>query len=68
MAPETTVKIHTALAIVWLVLAVGTTGWAFWDPENRYLLGWIVFMSGYANVAGHLAARAGAGPSAPPDE
>lgn len=63
MSPHTVVRLHTTLAGLWFMLAVATTGWAVWDPENRYLLAWLVFMSGYANVAGHLAARAGAGPS-----
>jgi hypothetical protein len=60
-----TVRVHTVMAGVWLVLAICTTAWGVYDPENRHLLAWLVFMSGYANVAGHLAARAGAGPSAP---
>lgn len=59
----TTVKVHTALAALWLLLALGTTVWAFWDPENHYLLAWVIFMSAYANAASHLAGRAGAGPS-----
>jgi hypothetical protein len=64
MTPAARIRMHTWLAWVWLVLAVGTTGWAFWQPENRYLLAWIVFMSAYANCCGHWSAREGAAPSA----
>ena len=60
---HTSVRIHTWMAGVWLILALVTTGWAIWDPENKFLLAWVIFMSGYANVAAHLAGRAGAGPS-----
>jgi hypothetical protein len=63
MDAHTTVKTHTALAVLWFVLAIGTTIWAVWDPENKFLLAWVIFMSGYANCSSHLAARAGAGPS-----
>jgi hypothetical protein len=54
---------HTILAGIWLVLALATTGWGIYAPENKYLLAWVIFMSGYANVAAHLAARAGSAPS-----
>jgi hypothetical protein len=57
------VTVHTWAAGIWLVLAVLTTAWAIVTPDNPYLLAWIVFMSGYANVGAHLAGRAGAGPS-----
>lgn len=67
MTAETTVKAHTVLAAVWLVLALGTTAWALYDADNRFLLAWVIFMSAYANCASHLAARAGAGPSEPAD-
>jgi len=58
-----TVTLHTWAAGIWLVLALGTTYWAGADPDNKYLLAWVIFMSGYANVAAHLAGRAGAAPS-----
>lgn len=63
MSARTTVRVHTALAGLWLALALATTGWALYDPESRYLLAWVIFMSAYANFCGHLAAKAGAGPS-----
>ena len=63
MEAHTLVKVHNGLAVLWLVLALATTGWAIWDPENRFLLAWVIFMSAYANVASHLSGAAGAGPS-----
>jgi hypothetical protein len=63
MSAHTAVRVHNWAAVVWLALAIGTTGWALYDPENRYLLAWVIFMSAYANVASHLSASAGAGPS-----
>jgi hypothetical protein len=63
MSPHTLVKVHKGLAGLWFLLAIGTTAWGAWDPENRFLLAWIIFMSGYANVASHLSGAAGAGPS-----
>ena len=57
------VTIHTWAAGIWLVLAVLTTGFAIYAPDNPFLLAWVIFMSGYANVASHLAGRAGAAPS-----
>lgn len=63
MDAHATVRLHTAAAGVWGVLAIATTAWALYDPDNRYLLAWVIFMSAYANVGTHLAARAGAGPS-----
>lgn len=63
MTAETTVRVHRVMAGLWFALAIATTGWAIYDPENRYLLAWLVFMSGYANVAAHLSGAAGAGPS-----
>jgi len=64
MTPARTVKLHTTMAAIWAVLALSTTAWGLYDPENRYLLAWLIFMSGYANMVGHLAGRAGAAPSA----
>lgn len=64
MSPERTARAHKVLAAIWLLLALVTTGWAIVQPDNPYLLAWVIFMSGYANVAAHLAASAGAGPSA----
>jgi hypothetical protein len=63
VSAHSVVVLHTVLAVVWLVLALATTGWALYDPESRYLLAWVIFMSAYANAAAHLAGRAGAGPS-----
>lgn len=63
MSPHARIRLHTILAGIWLVLALGTTFWSVWDPENKYLLAWLVFMSAYANVVGHWSAREGAAPS-----
>ena len=57
------VTLHTWAAGIWLVLAIGTTAWGIVTPDHPYLLAWVIFMSGYANVAAHLAGRAGAAPS-----
>lgn len=65
MSASTAVRVHNWAAGVWLALALGTTGWALYDPENRYLLAWVIFMSAYANTASHWSAREGAAPSAP---
>lgn len=67
MSADRVVTLHTVMAGLWLVLAIATTAWAVWDPESKYLLAWVIFMSGYANTAAHLAGRAGAGPSEPSD-
>jgi hypothetical protein len=64
VTPAARIRMHTWLAWAWLVLAVGTTGWALYDPENRYLLAWVIFMSAYANCVGHWSAKEGAAPSA----
>jgi len=61
--PHTVAKLHGLLAGLWFVLALATTGFAIYAPDNPFLLAWVIFMSGYANCAAHLAARAGAGPS-----
>jgi hypothetical protein len=61
---KTMVKVHSVLWAVWLMLAALTTIWAIRDPENPYLLAWVIFMSGYANAGTHLAGRSGAAPSA----
>ena len=63
MSAETAVRVHYIAAAVWLVLALVTTGFAIFFPDNSFLLAWIIFMSGYANVSTHLSAAAGAGPS-----
>jgi hypothetical protein len=68
MSAHTAVRVHNCAAGIWLLLALGTTGWAIYDPENRFLLAWVIFMSAYANVASHLSASAGAGPSEGEDE
>lgn len=62
--PKRMMAVHGWLAALWLALAVGTTAWAFYDPESRYLLAWLVFMSAYANAGAHWSARQGAAPSA----
>jgi hypothetical protein len=64
VSPEARIRLHTWLARLWLALAVATTGWALWSPDNRYLLAWVIFMSAYANTASHWSAREGAAPSA----
>ena len=62
--PARMIGVHSWLALVWLALTIGTTVWALVSPDNRYLLAWVIFMSGYANVASHWSAREGAAPSA----
>lgn len=62
--PAKMAGVHGYLAALWLALAALTTVWAVLDPENRYLLAWVIFMSGYANAGAHWAARQGAAPSA----
>lgn len=62
--PSRMIGVHSRLAVLWLVLAILTTVWALYDPENRYLLAWVIFMSAYANCVGHWGAREGAAPSA----
>lgn len=61
--PQTMTRLHGVLAIVWLALAILTTVWGVLLGESPFLL-WVVFMSGYANSAAHMAARQGAAPSA----
>lgn len=63
MSPEGRIRLHEIMAGCWTVLALGTTGWALWDPENKFLLAWVIFMSAYANVVGHWSAKEGAAPS-----
>ena len=58
-------SLHGWLAVVWFILTVITTALALIFPEHPWLLAWVIFMSGYANVASHWAAREGA---TPPDE
>jgi hypothetical protein len=62
--PEHRMTLHAYAAWLWLALAILTTAWALYDPENRYLLAWVIFMSAYANTASHWSAREGAAPSA----
>lgn len=64
MSPEQRMRLHAGAAVLWLVLAVATTGWALVMPDNHYLLAWVIFMSAYANTASHWSAREGAAPSA----
>lgn len=54
--------VHPYLMLIWAVLTLATTAWAIWVGE--YLLAWLTFMSGYANVGAHWAAYQGAAPSA----
>ena len=68
MSAETAVRVHYVASGLWLLLALATTAWAIYDPENQYLLAWVIFMSAYANVASHLSAAAGAGPSEQSEE
>jgi hypothetical protein len=62
--PARMIGVHSWLALLWLALTFGTTVLAMWFPEHPYLLAWVIFMSGYANVASHWSAREGAAPSA----
>ena len=62
--PKRMIKVHGVLALLWVVLALGTTVWAVLDSESKYLLAWVIWMSGYANAAAHWSARQGAAPSA----
>jgi hypothetical protein len=64
VTPEQRIRLHTWAAWAWLALAVATTTWALYQPDNRYLLAWVIFMSAYANTASHWSAREGAAPSA----
>lgn len=64
MSPAARMQLHKWLAWIWFALAIVTTGWALYDPDNRYLLAWVIFMSAYANTASHWSAHEGAAPSA----
>jgi hypothetical protein len=64
MTPEQRIRLHTWLAWLWLALTVGTTAAAIIWHDATWLLAWLVFMSGYAIVSTHWAAREGAAPSA----
>lgn len=48
--------IHGYLAVFWVALGVPVSILAFAFPDNRYLLAFVVFVSCYANFAGHAAA------------
>lgn len=67
MSPEQRMRLHAGAAVLWLVLAIATTGWAIWDSDSKFLLAWVIFMSAYANTASHWSAREGAAPSAGDD-
>lgn len=58
--PRTMVIVHGWAAVLWAVLALGTTVAAVMFPEHPTLLAWVIFMSGYANAAAHWSARQGA--------
>lgn len=62
--PEHRIALHTWAAWLWLVLTIGTTAAAVVWPEHPWLIAWLIFMSGYAIVSTHWAAREGAAPSA----
>jgi hypothetical protein len=62
--PEKMIVVHTWMAIIWALLSLATTIAAVVFPDNRFLLAWVIFMSGYANTVGHWAARQGAAPNA----
>jgi hypothetical protein len=62
--PKVMARVHGVLALVWLILAILTTVWGVIDQDNRLLIAWLIFMSGYANAASHWGARQGAAPSA----
>ena len=62
--PRCMMRLHAVMFWLWLAAGVALTGWAFYDPDNRYLLALVVFMSAYANAAGHAAGYSGAAPSA----
>ena len=51
--PATWRKLHAGLTIVWLLLVVPSVLW--W----RESIPWLVFMSVWANIAGHFAAWQG---------
>jgi hypothetical protein len=51
------VRVHSWLTISWWILALGTTILALLYPDNRFLLAWVIFMSGYANAATHWSAK-----------
>lgn len=54
MSPAQMRKLHAALTITWLALAIPTLIW--W----RASIAWVAWMSLYANVASHWAAYQGA--------
>lgn len=66
--PKQTIREQDRRILIWRALMVGTTAWAIWDPESRYLFAWVIFMSAYAIVISHQAVKAGAEPSAKEDE
>lgn len=58
--PKVMLAVHGWAAVLWVVLALGTTVAALFFPDHPFLLAWVIFMSGYANAAAHWAARQGA--------
>lgn len=50
-------RFHGWAAVAWVVLAIATTAFALWAPDNKFLLAWVIFMSGYANAASHWGAK-----------
>lgn len=46
-------KVHGWLTILWFVASLPICIWAFYDPENRWLISVLIFVSFYANTSGH---------------
>jgi hypothetical protein len=46
-------RLHGWLTMAWSVVSLPICIWAFYDPESRWLLPILVFVSFYANTAGH---------------
>jgi hypothetical protein len=46
-------KLHARLTVTWLLASIPVCIWAFYDPENRWLVPILIFVSFYANTSGH---------------
>jgi hypothetical protein len=46
-------RLHGRLTMAWSIVSLPVCIWAFYDPESRWLLPILVFVSFYANTAGH---------------
>jgi fatty acid desaturase len=64
MSPEQRIRLHTWLAWLWAALTVVTTAAAVFWPGHPLLMAWLIFISCYAIVSTHWAAKEGAAPSA----